>query len=71
VPSPRGGDPEEHGGRGLQGRTRFRALGPRIRRLDARKLVHPDNNSTTLLLAIEDITNDRYKFFAPFCQTAL
>jgi len=39
----------------------FPHLGRRTMRLDARKMFHPDNNSTTLLLAIEDITNGRQK----------
>ena len=39
----------------------FPRLGRRTMRLHARKLFHPDNNSTTLLLAIEDVTNGRRK----------
>jgi hypothetical protein len=37
----------------------FPHLGRRIMLLNARKLFHPDNNSLTLLLAIEDITEQR------------
>ena len=39
----------------------FPRLGRRTMRLDARKLFHPDNNSTTLLLGIEDVTDGRRK----------
>src|SRR3712207_797952 len=39
----------------------FPRLGRRTMRLDARKLFHPDNNGTTLLLAIEDVTDGRRK----------
>jgi two-component sensor histidine kinase len=37
----------------------FADLGRRVMLLNARKLFHPDNNSVTLLLAIEDITERR------------
>jgi two-component sensor histidine kinase len=39
----------------------FPRLGRRTMRLDARKLLHPDNNSTTLLLAIDDVTASHQK----------
>jgi PAS domain S-box-containing protein len=39
----------------------FPHLGRRIMRLDARRMFHPDHNGTTLLLAVEDITNGRRK----------
>jgi two-component sensor histidine kinase len=38
---------------------KFPHLGRRIMLLNARKLFHPDNNTVTLLLAIEDITEQR------------
>ncbi len=39
----------------------FPHLGRRTMRLHARKLFHPDSNSATLLLGIEDVTNGRRK----------
>jgi two-component sensor histidine kinase len=39
----------------------FPHLGRRTMRLDARRMFHPDHNGTTLLLAVEDITNGRRK----------
>jgi two-component sensor histidine kinase len=42
---------------GYQVEHEFPHLGRRTMRLDARKLFHPDHNSTTFLLAIEDITD--------------
>ena len=44
---------------GYEVQADFPAIGPRTMLVTARRLVHPDNNSTSVLVLFEDVTNRR------------
>src|SRR5256885_10677562 len=54
---------QDHSGarhdRGVRGRARFPTIGRRTMLLNARKVFYESNNSTSLLVAIEDVTERR------------
>src|SRR5581483_7003057 len=46
---------------GYEVTAEFPAIGQRTMLVSARRLVHPDNNSTSILIVFEDITDERAK----------